>query len=87
MIRRAAADALGARGRMGAVPALITATEDRDVSVRAAAAASLRRLTHRSFGFRAEAPPALRAAATERWRTWWAVEGRVDTDEIPPDDG
>ena len=36
---------------------------------------------------RAESPPTLRAAATERWRTWWAIEGRVEAHKGPRDEG
>ena len=78
VVRRSAAQALGTRDGWGSVTALIDATEDDVGVVRAAAAASLRRLTNRFFGFQAEAPPTLRAAATQRWRTWWAIEGRLE---------
>lgn len=87
VVRRAAAEELGRRDRWGSIPALIDATEDRVPPVRASAAASLRRLTNRFFGFRAEAPSTLRAAATERWRTWWAVEGRREAPEGGDDEG
>lgn len=87
VVRRAAAEALGQRGRWGAVAGLIEATEDEAQAVRAAAAASLRRLTNRFFGYEADAVPTLRAQATERWRTWWAIEGRVQAGATVDDEG
>lgn len=87
VVRRAAAEALGRRGRWGSVAALIDATEDPEPTVRASSAASLRRLTNRFFGFRAEASPTLRAAATQRWRTWWTIEGRLEAPTSPDDAG
>lgn len=77
VVRRETADELGRRGRWSAVPHLIPCLDDRDASVRAASASSLRRLTNQFFGFDAGAHLQARRRATGRWREWWSVEGRV----------
>lgn len=46
-------------------------------AIRAAAARELERMTFQSYGFSAVAPPAQRAAAIHRWRTWWMRTGRT----------
>jgi HEAT repeat protein len=76
-LRRAAAAELGSRDRWDVVPPLIERLDDADAGVRAAAAASLRRLTNQFFGFEAEAGLLSRRIAAERWRDWWSVEGRA----------
>ena len=77
VVRREAAEEMGRRGSWGAIPALLDGLADGDAEVRAASAASLNRLTNRSFGFDARARPAARTAATRRWREWWSIEGRL----------
>ena len=77
VLRRETASELGRRGRWRAVPYLLPRMDDEDARVRAASAASLRRLTNRFFGFDAAASLHARRRATERWREWWSVEGRV----------
>jgi len=76
-VRRAAAAELGRRDRWDAVPALIGQLDDSDAGVRLAAAASLRRITNNFFGYRARAARCRRLATTQRWRTWWSLEGRA----------
>lgn len=80
-LRRETAEELGRRGRWDAVPRLIARMGDDDVGVRAASAASLRRLTNRFFGFDPEGRLTARRRATDRWREWWAVEGRLRAQE------
>lgn len=77
VVRRETASDLGRRGRWSGVPYLLPHMDDDDPQVRAAAASSLRRLTNRFFGFDADASLHARRRATERWREWWSVEGRV----------
>ena len=77
VVRRETAAELGRRGRWSAVPYLIPHMDDDDAQVRAASASSLRRLTNRFFGFDANGALHARRRATERWREWWSVEGRV----------
>jgi hypothetical protein len=79
-VRREAAEAIGERGRWGAIPHLIDRLEDPDEAVRGASHAALRRLTNRSHGYLANAAAPQRAAATGRWRAWWNVEGRARAD-------
>jgi hypothetical protein len=78
VVREAAAVELGRRGGLGGVPFLIERLDDDDVGVRAAASASLRRVTNRFFGYEARAGVGDRRAAAERWRTWWTREGRLE---------
>ncbi|MDJ0974814.1 MAG: HEAT repeat domain-containing protein [Planctomycetota bacterium] len=78
VVRRGAAEELGRRGRWAPIPELIVRLDDPDPGVRAAAAASLRRLTNNFFGYSAQANRRARSAAAGRWRTWWTQEGRVE---------
>jgi hypothetical protein len=70
---------------MTAVPALIGRLEDDVAGVRGAAVASLRRLTHRFFGFRASGTLEARDQAGARWREWWAIQVKRGT--VEPLDG
>lgn len=73
-VRQTAAEALGHRQDLEATPHLIARLGDTDLRVRAAAAASLRRLTNRFFGFSAGADPRARNLAAARWSSWWREE-------------
>ncbi len=75
-VRRTAAESLGRRDRWSAIPRLIERLEDPDADVRAASAASLRRLTNTFLGYRAQASLGGRRDGADRWRTWWSQEGR-----------
>ena len=86
VVRRETASELGRRGRWSAVPYLIPHMDDDDPQVRAASASSLRRLTNRFFGFDADASLHARRRATERWREWWSIEGRVRATRDAGDD-
>ncbi len=82
-VRREAADDLGHRGRLRAVPSLIERLDDDDVGVRLAASRALRRLAMREFGYRALGDAMARAEARDRWRQWWRSEGhrRAEADD------
>lgn len=54
------------------VPALIDRLEDKDPVVRLAAHEELKKGTGRTFGFIPWGTDADRAAAVQRWRTWWS---------------
>lgn len=75
-VRREAASELGRRGGTSAVPVLLEHLDDEDPGVRLAVVASLRRLTHRFFGFRASASPSARLEAERRWWDWWRVQAK-----------
>lgn len=70
-VRLAAARVLGDLGNTSAVPELIDALEDSEPSVRETALLSLRRLTHREFGFDPSAREAERERRIREWRKWW----------------
>ncbi len=76
-VRRAAAAEIGGRDQWASIPRLIERLDDRDAEVRAASAASLRRLTNQWFGYRAMAAVGTRRSAADRWRRWWTLEGRA----------
>lgn len=82
VVRQGAAEEVGRRGHWKPIPELIVRLEDANPDVRAAAAASLRRLTNNFFGYSASSQG--RGAAVGRWKTWWTQEGslrgRSDTD-------
>jgi len=61
------------RGPAVTLEPLVDALDHRDKAERAAAVASLRRLTGRDLGYAYHAPAAERAEAVGRWRTWWAA--------------
>ncbi len=73
-VRRAAAAEVGTRDRWGSIPRLIERLDDSDREVRAASAASLRRLTNQWLGYRASASLGSRRTAADRWRQWWQVQ-------------
>ena len=73
-VRREAAVEVGTRDRWGSIPRLIERLEYGDREVRAASAASLRRLTNQWFGFHASASLGQRRSAADRWRQWWNVQ-------------
>lgn len=75
VVRRGAAEETGRRGHWKPIPELIVRLEDSSPEVRAAAAASLRRLTNNFFGYSANAGG--RDAAIGRWKTWWTQEGSL----------
>ena len=80
-VRRAAATEVGTRDRWASIPRLIERLDDRDREVRAASAASLRRLTNQWFGYHASASVGSRRSAADRWRQWWQVQpGRAPGD-------
>ena len=54
-----------------ALPDIIEHLGSDDPAVRLVAIESLRRLTHRTFGYDPDAPPPLRDAARERWLAAW----------------
>jgi HEAT repeat protein len=83
-VRRAAAEELGRRETWAAIPGLIERLDDSDVDVRAASAVSLRRLTNNFLGYQADASLGSRRGAADRWRAWWAEEGRVLNKERHP---
>jgi HEAT repeat protein len=70
-VRVAAAGACGDRRLTELGPPLVDLLEDPDVDVRRAGIASLRRLANQFYGYRADDPPAQRAAAVARWREHW----------------
>lgn len=79
-VRREAVEETGRRGSWSAIPRLLARMDDDDPGVRAAAAASLRRMTNQFFGYEASAPLMARRRAATRWREWWTVEGRLRTE-------
>jgi hypothetical protein len=84
-VRREAAEELGRRGRLSAVPYLLPRMDDEDRGVRAAAVSSLRRLTNQFFGYDPGAHFSARRAAANRWNDWWDIQGRVRAER--DDDG
>ncbi len=70
-VRRLAAEVLGRMGREEAVGPLIEALADPEAMIRAAALASLRTLTGKSFGYDPNASPGARKRALLLWRAWW----------------
>lgn len=75
VVRQGAAEESGRRGHWKPIPQLIVRLEDASPEVRAAAAASLRRLTNNFFGYSASSGG--RDAAVSRWKTWWTQEGSL----------
>jgi hypothetical protein len=57
------------------VPDLIPLLADKELAVARAAHVVLRDLTGRDFGPPADANPAARAKAVERWRAWYIKQG------------
>jgi len=70
-VRAAAAAAAGEREAVALAPRLIELLEDKDVRVRRAAIASLRRITGEFIGYDPESAPAARAASAEKWAGYW----------------
>jgi hypothetical protein len=70
-VRSAAAAAAGERESVDLVPRLIELLEDRDLRVRQAAIASLRRITGEFLAYAPDDPPAARAAGAARWHEYW----------------
>ncbi|MCK6460131.1 MAG: hypothetical protein L6Q95_09590 [Planctomycetes bacterium] len=70
-VRAAAAAAAGEREAVPLGPRLIELLEDRDLNVRSAAIASLRRITGEFLDYDPGAPPAARAAGAARWHDYW----------------
>ncbi len=70
-VRAAAAVATGERGIRSLGPRLVALLEDRDILVRRAAIMSLRMLTGEFLDYKADDPPAERAAAADRWDELW----------------
>jgi hypothetical protein len=74
-VRELSAEELGRRGGWRSI--LIDRLEDESPGVREASESALRRLTNQFFGYRALADAGNRRQAAQRWREWWAVEGRA----------
>ncbi|HEX5137756.1 MAG TPA: HEAT repeat domain-containing protein [Planctomycetota bacterium] len=70
-VRAAAAAAAGEREAVPLAPRLIELLDDKDVRVRRAAIASLRRITGEFIGYDPEGAPAARAAGAEKWDQYW----------------
>lgn len=75
-LRLRAVVALGFSQSPKAVPILIEALKDEDRKVRAKANLSLRLLTGKDFGFKADAPEAQRAKAIKLWQIYWKSIGK-----------
>jgi hypothetical protein len=71
VVRAAAAGAVGERRLKPFGPRLVVLLEDKDIRVRGAAIMSLRMLTGEFIEYRADDPPAARAAAAARWDEYW----------------
>jgi len=63
---------------------VIDLLESADKEERAGAAAFLRKLTGREFGFVYHAPPEERAEAARAWRTWWLAARGYFRPPYPP---
>ncbi len=83
-VRRAAAEEVGVRDQWSAIPQLIAHLDDEAPDVRAASAASLRRLTNQWFGYRSTASIGQRRSAANRWRQWWSLKGSAVRREAGP---
>lgn len=83
-VRRAAAEEIGARDLWSAIPRLLEHLDDDSGDVRAASAASLRRLTNQWFGYRSLASIGHRRSAAQRWRHWWSQEGSALKRDLGP---
>ena len=70
-VRMAVARLLGELGSHTAIPALIDALEDEEVSVRESALVSLRTLSGQSFPFDPKARDGDRSKRVKAWRDWW----------------
>lgn len=70
-VRTAAAGSAGEREAVALGPRLIELLEDKDLKVRSAAIASLRRITGEFLEYDPDDPPAARAAGAARWRAYW----------------
>lgn len=64
-----------AKGDRATVPRLVECLYSDDPAVRLAAIEALMRITGKTFDYRASAPPAMRAQAIERWKTWVREQG------------
>jgi hypothetical protein len=64
---------LVALGDWSEVPTLLDALTSEDVRVRGSAFKALREATGEAHGFHPQASAEERAAAVERWRTWWTA--------------
>ncbi len=70
-VRRLAAEVLGRMGREEAIGPLIEALSDPEAMIRAAALASLKTLTGKTFGYDPNTSPGARKRALLLWRAWW----------------
>jgi hypothetical protein len=70
-VRAAAAAAAGEREAVALAPRLIELLEDKDVRVRRAAIASLRRITGEFLDYSPNGSAAARAAGAARWHEYW----------------
>ncbi|MEQ1893861.1 MAG: HEAT repeat domain-containing protein, partial [Planctomycetota bacterium] len=70
-VRMAVARLLGQLGSHVAIPALIDALEDEEVTVRESALVSLRTLSGQSFPFDPKARDGDRSKRVKAWRDWW----------------
>ena len=75
-IRRWVAEDLGERKAVAAVPALVEALADEEVTVRTAAVVALRKITGKNFGFKSTASGRERDRALTRWRNFVAELAR-----------
>ncbi|MDJ0520453.1 MAG: HEAT repeat domain-containing protein [Planctomycetota bacterium] len=82
-VRRTAAEELGRRERWSAIPRLIERLDDTDLEVRAASAVSLRRVTNQFLGYDPDDSLGDRREAADRWRAWWARDGRSRLPDRP----
>ncbi len=90
-IREAAATQLGVRaGRkpavvdQRAVPALLTALDDPNPTVRVMAGAALRKLTGNRWQAKQSAPPEEQRAVRGKWRAWWKTAAS-EYRNVPPE--
>ena len=67
-IRRFVAEELGERKSMAAAPTLVMSLGDEEISVRDAAAAALRKMTGKNFGFKSGASNRERSRVQARWK-------------------
>ncbi len=71
VVRAAAASCVGEQRLTSLGLRLVALLEDKDIRVRRAAITSLRMLTGEFLEYRADDPPAARAAAADRWNELW----------------
>ena len=78
---------VGERNIRPAIGQLIGRLGDDDVSVRLAAARTLREMTGKHFGYVAWADEHHRRGAAARWRAWWSSETRSEKKTPGPKPG